>query len=72
MKKTGNMWDLKGVCYAWFNATSRKDWNDFTIESAKHELKTSPGQFPPFTSAEIMYETMCEIIEEYDKLNEED
>lgn len=39
MKGVAIMKSVKDTCYEWFNATSRKDWNDWSIDTAKAELK---------------------------------
>lgn len=60
---------LRTEAYEWFNATDRKDWNDWSMEAAQKEIDnwqnpdTNPG------TAEELYEMMAEIIAEYDELN---
>lgn len=56
--------------YDWFNATSRADWDDWCLDAAAEVLANWPEDAEERPEdVEDLYETMAEIIAEYDALN---
>lgn len=74
------MTELKKTCYDWFNATSRKDWNDWSLyeasilwgETYEDDQGNFKSVFPLDASAQDIFDEMTAIIAEYDAINTED
>ena len=61
---------LRDKCYEWFNATHREAWNDWSLEAATQDVANwHDGEKP---DPQELYDTMKEIIAEFDALNNDD
>lgn len=71
------MASLRETCINWFNHTARSDWRDWSIRVAETELASllndpdieDDDRIPASTTAAQLYETMSDIIAEYDLRN---
>ena len=68
------IWASSDFCvdngYDWFNATDRRDWDNWSVEACRAELARA-GQPTDDETVLAVYRAMQDIIAEYDAFNQQ-